>query len=517
MPQTIAIATLIMMASVFLSRVTGVLREMLIAYAGGTQAAVDAYQVAFVIPEILNHIAASGFLSVTFIPIFTGYLVAGRPAEGWRTLSLILTVCGSLLLLLIALCWLLAPQLVALLAPGWQDAALSAQAVQMTRIIIPAQFFFFVGGLLMAVQFAHQRFLIPALAPLIYNLGIILGGWLLGPRLGMAGFAWGVLGGAALGNFGLQLWGAWRIGLQYRPAWHLRHPDLRRYILLTLPLMVGLTVTFSTEILLKFFGSFLPPGQIAALNYALRVMLMLTAFLGQAVGVASFPFMARLAAAQQYEALQNLLNQTLRYLGLLLPLAGMVMVLRQEIIEVLFQRGAFDEAATHLTSTALLFLMPGAFAFAAQTVVVRGWYALQNTLTPALYSSLAVLLSLPVYALGSYLGGIAGVAAAIAFSGWLQVLLLYTLWNRQQPNPASRRVYRFLLIMLLVSLPLNALLAVLRTILSGWLAPAQIGSNLLLIMLVGLAGTGLLVGGGYLARVEEVRGLVHKITRIHTS
>ncbi|HIJ57961.1 MAG TPA: murein biosynthesis integral membrane protein MurJ, partial [Deltaproteobacteria bacterium] len=144
--RKVGIASLIMMLSVFLSRVIGLFREMVIAYIGGASGDVDAYQVAFVIPEILNHIVASGFLSVTFIPIFSRYLSQDREADGWRIFSIIYTVFGSLLLLLIIIAVLLAPSLVKLLAPGFDEPVKFQMAVRMTRIIIPAQFFFFSGG-----------------------------------------------------------------------------------------------------------------------------------------------------------------------------------------------------------------------------------------------------------------------------------------------------------------------------------------------------------------------------------
>ena len=244
--KKVGIASLIMMASVFLSRSIGLFREMVIAYIAGAGGEVDAYQIAFVVPEILNHLVASGFLSVTFIPIFSRYLADNREAEGWRVFSVILTCFGMLLLIFITLSVIFAPELVSLIAPGIDDPVLKSKAVRMTRIIMPAQFFFFSGGMLMAVQFAKEKFALPALAPLFYNLGIIGGGVFLAPNLGMEGFSWGVLAGAFGGNFALQYWGARRVGMDYRPVVDFRHPDLRKYIVLTLPLMLGLTMTFST-------------------------------------------------------------------------------------------------------------------------------------------------------------------------------------------------------------------------------------------------------------------------------
>ncbi|MEX1325988.1 MAG: lipid II flippase MurJ, partial [Desulfobacterales bacterium] len=205
--KKVGIASLIMMASVFLSRVVGLFREMVIAHIGGAGAAVDAYQVAFVIPDILNHVVASGFMSVTFIPIFSRYLADNREDDGWMVFSIILNCFGCFLVALIIVAVALTPQLIALIAPGLKNPDTIANAVRMTRIILPAQLFFFVGGLLMAVQFSKEKFFIPAMAPLLYNLGIISGGLILGPWIGIEGFAWGVLIGAFSGNLFIQFFG----------------------------------------------------------------------------------------------------------------------------------------------------------------------------------------------------------------------------------------------------------------------------------------------------------------------
>ncbi|MGD9139052.1 MAG: lipid II flippase MurJ, partial [Desulfobacterales bacterium] len=239
--RKVGIAAVIMMASVFLSRLSGFFRLMVIAYIGGRSGDVDAYQMAFFIPEILNHMVASGFLSITFIPIFSRYLAENRETQGWRVFSIVLTGFGSLLLLFIGIAYLFTPQLVGLVAQGRTDPVFRDNVIRMTRIIIPAQFFFFTGGLFMAVQFAKEKFLIPALAPILYNLGIISGGIFLSSRFGMEGFSWGVLAGALIGNFAVQYWGARRVGMKFTPVFDFKHPDLKKYIKLTLPLMFGLT------------------------------------------------------------------------------------------------------------------------------------------------------------------------------------------------------------------------------------------------------------------------------------
>jgi putative peptidoglycan lipid II flippase len=510
--KKVGVAAVIMTVSIFLSRLMGLAREMVIAHAGGAGEAVDAYQVAFMLPEILNHVVASGFLSVTFIPIFARYLAADREAQGWAVFSLIMTVFGLGLAAAIAVAFLFAPELVALLAPGLPAGDTFGSAVRMTRIIIPAQFFFFSGGLLMAVQFARKRFLVPALAPLFYNLGIILGGLLLGPRLGIEGFAWGVLGGAFVGNFAVQYFGARQIGMRWRFVFTLRHPDLKRYILLTLPLMVGLSMTFSTEIFMRFFGSFLPPGSIAGLNYGLRIMLLLVAFFGQAVGVAAFPFLASLAAQQKIGEMNRLLNGTLRYLALVVPFSALLMVLRSEVVRVLFERGQFDAAATALTARVLACLLLGAFAFTAHTVVVRGYYAVQNTLFPALFGTVAVVASLPLYLVGMQRFGVQGVALAISLSVILQVVLLYALWNRRTGNSGSRAVYRFYLKIFALSLPLGLALEGGRQALRA-LVPAadSFAGSLGVACGTGALFVALLAASGHLLRIQEIDDFLARI------
>jgi len=511
--RKVGIAAVIMMASVFLSRLFGFFRLMTIAYVGGRGADVDAYQIAFVIPEILNHVVASGFLSITFIPIFSRYLSQNREAQGWHVFSIIFTSFGSLLLIFIIAAHIFAPELVAVLARGRSNPQFRESVVHMTRIILPAQFFFFTGGLFMAVQFAKEKFFIPALAPIIYNLGIIAGGFLLGPRIGMEGFSWGVLAGAFIGNFALQWWGASREGLKFSVEFDFRHPDLKRYIKLTLPLMLGMTMFFSMEIFKIFFGSYLPAGSIADLEYSMRTMLLLVAFFGQAVGVASYPFMARLVAEEKMQQLNDLLNNTLRYLSLVIPISVLFMVLRKEVILILFQRGEFDAAATGQTAAVLLFMLVGSFAFAANTIVPRAYYATQDTLFPAIYGTAAVLVSIPLYWLGLNIMGTLGVALAASLSAIMQVLVLYFLWNRRHRNPGSRPVYRLYLKMIAFSIPFGLFLEWFKSAVLLRIDASTFAGSLIVCGVCGAVSALILLAAGYGLGINEISELSRRVRK----
>ncbi|MBF0388723.1 MAG: murein biosynthesis integral membrane protein MurJ [Desulfamplus sp.] len=517
--KKVGIASFIMILSVFSSRVIGLVREMTIAFAGGAAGEVDAYQIAFIIPEILNHVVASGFLSVTFIPIFSSYLAKDDEGEGWRVFSTIFNTFSIALIIFIAIAFYYSPQLVRFFAPGFKEPALFDSAVKMTRIIMPAQLFFFAGGMFMAVQFTKERFFIPALAPLLYNLGIIVGG-LIGLVLnqetqnstGMEGFAWGVLLGAFVGNFALQYFGAKRVGMKISFIVNLKHPEFVKYIVVTVPLIVGVSMTFSTEIFLKYFGSYLPNGTIAALNYALRVMFILVGIFGQAVGVASYPFMANLASLGKIDELNELLNTTLKYLLLVIPISVLFMVLRYEIIFLLFERGRFDPNSTRITSQILPFIMAGTFAFAAQTVVVRGYYATQNTWFPAIFSTAATIGSIPLFFILMRWIGAQGVAIALSLSAFINSGLLFTLWNKKSGNIGAGSVYLFMVKVIALSCGIGLILwkitLELKSILGG---VTPIYQSLIVSTVIAFLFIVLFILSGTIFKIKEITVFTNKI------
>lgn len=510
--KKIGIATIIMMTSIFLSRVIGYVRESVIAAVSGADATVDAYRVAFSLPEILNHVLASGFLSVTFIPIFSRYLANDDEDGAWNIFSVILTTFGALLAVLIILSMNFAPQIVPLLAWGRKDPVFISMSVHMTRIILPAQLFFFAGGILMAVQFAKEQFWIPALAPLVYSLGIICGGLFLGPRIGVEGFSWGALAGAFVGNFLIQIYGASKVGLQFSFRFNLRHKDLHHYILLTLPLMVGLTMVFSMEIFTKFFGSYLEEGSIAWLDFAKYIMMMPVSFFGQAVGVAAFPYLARLAAEKRWMDLNRMLNTLLRYLmTLVISTSILLYVLRFEIIHVIYEHMKFHPEDTKMTAIALSGFLLGAFAMPAMNMINRGFYAMQNTLLPAIYGTVAVVASLPVYWLGLKMYGLLGVALAASISSIFQVVLLFAVWNRRSNNVESRSVYLTCLKTVSAGIPMGAALWFTHHLLVARIDPTSLYGSLLVISGVSVVFLVIMALGGWIFRVEGIRYIGERI------
>lgn len=418
-------AAAVMMSSVFLSRLLGYARDAVIAYRHGATPETDAYFAAFTLPDFLNYLLAGGALSITFIPIFARCVAEGREQDGHRAFSVIATVMGIAMLFFIILGEFLAERLVPIIAPGFPPDQV-ATAARLTRIVLPAQAFFYLGGLLMAVQYAKNRFFLPALAPLVYNAGIIAGGIALGRTHGMAGFAWGVLAGSFVGNFAIQAAGAYRAGLSFSPRIDLQDPGLREFVRLSIPIMLGFSLVVVDEWMTRVFGSFLIAGAITWLNNARRLMQVPIGVFGQASGVASYPFLSALAARGERTAMWDTLSLTLRWVFFVACFAAAAIgVLSREVVLVVFKRGAFSIEDTLNTAAALAVFSAGIPLWCMQTIVARGFYALKDTWTPTLVGTGAWLCTLPAYYLLTQRMGVRGLALASTAGILLYALVLY--------------------------------------------------------------------------------------------
>ena len=392
----------------------------------------DAYYAAFTLPDLMSYFLVGGVLSVTFVPLFSDHIERGDEAGGWRLFSTIATIIGALMIGATVAAEALAPQLVGAL---FSELAPSTRAatVRMTRILLPAQIFFYLGGLLAATLMARGRFKVVALTPLVYNACIILGGVALGPWMGMEGFAVGALAGAILGPFGLTLW-ATRREVKFWPNMDWRSPGFRRFIALSAPLMLGASLVSADAWLLQILGGRLDEGTISALNYGRRLMMVPIAVLAQAVGQAALPFMAQLASRGEREALAALLTQTLRPLILFSLVASALMIaLARPLVAVVFERGAFNAADTAATASVLVWFSVGIAAWSLQGVAARAFYAEQDTLTPMIPSTLMLFAALPAYWAVSDRYGAEGLALIASVGITLQGVITLALYRRRNP------------------------------------------------------------------------------------
>src|ERR1700693_5818457 len=341
-------ATLLLMSAVMLSRVIGYVREAYIAYAFGAGPATDAYVAGFTIPDWLNYLVAGGTASITFVSIYTRFVAEKKEAEAEKTFSVIITVMTAVLGVGILLAEIFTPQISGQLFPKFTPEQMQL-CVHLTRILLPAQLFFYVGGVVSAVLLSRRLFLFPAFAPLLYNAAIIGGGVLLSRRLGIASLAYGAVAGSFLGPFLINAIGAARIGAGYRISFDLRNSAFREWVRLSIPLMLGVSLVTADDWILRYFASS-GIGDIARLNYAKRLFAVPIAILGQAVGQASLPFFARLFNEKRLKEFASTVNGSVyRITAASLLVTGWMMAIAVPLIDLVYRRGHFTFADSEST------------------------------------------------------------------------------------------------------------------------------------------------------------------------
>ncbi len=429
--QGMGIAAAALGASVFVSRILGLVRDKVISYYFGTGTEADVYFNAFVVPDFLNYLLAGGYFSITLVPLLAKAF-ASNEEDGWRFFSA--AVCWSALAIavLTALAWVFTPTLTPLIAPGFTPEA-RERLTLFLRIILPAQACFLPGACFTAMLYYRRQFAAPALTPLVYNGCIIVCGviWLhLFPERGMEGFCWGVLVGAALGSLLLPALAVRAGGLRFAPG--LRHPLLKTMLLLALPLMLGQSIAALDEQFVRVFGSLAGDGGVSLLSYARRIMQVPVGVVAQAAGVASYPFLAALAASGERDKFDSSLNQALVNTVLVaLPLSLWMLVSAEPIMRLIFQQGHFTAGAASQSGVLLAIMLVGVSLWAVQQVIGRAFYARQDTLTPALAGTGATLAALPVYWFGAKIFGAAGVAVAGLWGVLLYAGALCLIWRKR--------------------------------------------------------------------------------------
>jgi putative peptidoglycan lipid II flippase len=390
-------ATLLMMTAIMLSRVIGYVREAYIAWAFGAGPQTDAYVAGFTIPDWLNYIVAGGTASITFVSIYTRFLAENKEEEAQKTFSIIITVMTAVLGSGTVLAEIFTPQIERHLVKNFTPEQLEL-CVHLTRILLPAQLFFYVGGVVSAVLLSRRLFLLPAFGPLLYNVAIIAGGLLFSHRIGIASLAYGALMGSFLGPFLVNAIGAASVGTGYRISFDIRNPAFRDWVRLTIPLMVGVSLVTADDWILRYFASG-SVGDITRLNYAKRLFQVPIAVLGQAIGQASLPFFARLFGEKRMEEFAQLVNASIyRITACSLVATSLMATAALPLVDLVYRRGRFQFSDTEITAVYFWWFSLSLAFWSAQALYSRAFYAAGDTLTPMVASSLITVASIPMYA-----------------------------------------------------------------------------------------------------------------------
>jgi putative peptidoglycan lipid II flippase len=475
------IAAAIVAGGVLVSRLLGLVRQVVFAWLLGAGATGDEYFVAFLIPDLLNYLLAGAYMAITLIPLLTRRFASGDEEDARRAFWAVARPLTYGIAGLVIVAMPLVEPLLRVVEPGFTESQV-AEAGRLTRIVLPAQVFFVLGQLLTAWQFAREKFLIPTLGPIVYNLAIIAGG--LAGGLGRddptaTGFAWGALAGAFLGIFALQAWGAWREGLRFPGERIRRHPAVGRYFALAIPLMLGQSLVVLDEQLGRTFGSLHADGGVSWLTFGRQTMLVPVGVIAQAAGVATYPFLARLAAEGRGAELAQAVGRAVRFvLALSLAAAAALIALAEPVVRLLYERGSFDAADTLATAGTVVFFAIGVPMWGIQQILARGFYAREEMWAPVVVGTLATAAAVPIYWVLDAALGVEGLALASSVAVTLYTAALAVVWYRRTGAAAARPVAATGLMVLPLAVLGGVAAFALGEWLTGELAPGWVGDAL---------------------------------------
>ena len=380
------------MFALLLGQLAGLARSILVAGTFGASPELDAFTAANRVSETLFLLIAGGALGSAFIPTFTGLLARAEKDSAWRLASALANAVILTLSLLAVLLAVFAPQVVRYaLAPGFSEKPeLFALTVSLLRIQLISTVLFGLGGLIAGILNAHQIFLIPALTPAMYQLGIIFGTVFLSPRMGIDGLAWGVVIGA-LAYLLVQIPTLIKQKGNYTPTFGFENPDVRRVIFLMGPRLLGVAVVQLNFWINIRLASQMEEGSVASLSFGFALMLMAQAAIAQSIAIAAMPTFSAQHALGKTDEMRASLAASLRGVILLaLPASIGLMLLREPLISFLYQRGKFDEHDVQLTAWALLWYAAGLVGHSIMEILTRAFYAQQDTKTPVIIGTIAM-------------------------------------------------------------------------------------------------------------------------------
>ena len=501
--------------AVMCSRVLGLVREQIFAALFGGGMAMDAFTAAFRIPNLLRDLFAEGALSMAFVTTFSKTIARGGDEDAWRLANKVATMTALVLGVLCVVGMVFSPELVALLAPGF-DLEKAALTAHLTRIMFPFILLVSLAALVMGMLNAKNRFGMPAMASSFFNIGSIVGGVALGfwidPHFGpraLIGLAFATLIGGGL-QLAVQLPSLARLGYRFRPDLHWRDPGIKAILLLMGPAVIAASTTQINVLVNSMFASTLGDGAIFWLAIAFRLMQLPLGLFGVALGTVTLPLLSRLVVAGKTQEFRSELARAIRW-GLLLTLPSMagLMLLAEPIISVLYQHGKFNADQAAHAAGALRFYAIGLGGYAALKVLVNAFYALDRRKTPMLVSFIAVGLNLLFNWIFTFrLGwGYRGLAFSTGCVATFNFLLLYFLMQHQLKGLESRHLLSMLAKLALAIVPLVAVCAASsHWLLADWQHQALLPKITALLVTV-VAAAGLFAASGILLHIEELKEL----------
>ena len=426
-----------------LSRILGLVREMVLANQFGTTSTMDAYVSAFRIPDLLFLVVIAGSFGAAFIPVFGEYIAKGDEERAWRLASAVLTWAGIVVLALSLIIFVFARPLMGIVAPGF-DEETTTLAVDLMRILLLSPIFLGTGIAFKGILEAQHQFTWPAFVPLIYNVAIIIGAIGFAPTYGIQAVAWAVILGA-LGHMLIQLPSVLRSGLVFRPTLNRQVDGLAEVGRLLGPRIIGLAAFQVNFIAINAFASTLTSERVSALNYSWQLLMLPHGVLALSISTVIFPTLAELYSTGDDAGFRSTLDRTLRpLLFLSIPASAGLFLVREPIARLIYESGTFDERSTELVAAPLAWFAAGLVGYALTEILTRVFYATRDTRTPVITGVLTVIANLLLCALLIGSLGHSGLALALSVTTGAEAVILWLFLRQRAGGVVGRDFLQWL-------------------------------------------------------------------------
>lgn len=429
--ENIQRATIIVMITLLISRILGFVREVIVANVYGASIQTDAFFAAFTIPDVMFNLLIAGALSSGFMPVFTSYLAKGEEEQAWKSANSFISISLIFILIFNVIGITFARFLVPLVASGMMKTPEGFNlTVKLTQIMFTAVTFTVLAGLLRGILNSYKVFTTPAIGPVLYNVGMILGAIVLGmTSLGIYGMTIGVIVGALM-NFLVQVPDFRSVGAARYLKFSVdtKDPGFRKMIALMIPAIIGLSVSQLNIVINQNVATLLGDGFLTLVRYANRVMLLPLGIFAMGIATTLFPVMNSQIARKEFSDFKDTFSEGFRtIMYITIPAAVGMIVLSEPVVRVLFKSGSFTESDVQITGVILAFYSIGLIGQSGVQIITRGFYAIQDTKTPVKVAFITVIIN-AILSIGlTFLTplGIAGVSCAYSVSSIVNMYLLY--------------------------------------------------------------------------------------------
>jgi len=494
-----------------LSRILGLLREMILARKFGTTPDMDAYAAAFRVPDLLFLVVMSGAFGAAFIPVFAGFVDRNDREKASRLASAMLSWTGIGIFVLSALAFILADPLTHLVAPGY-DAYTHDLTVQLMRPLLLSPIFLGLAIACKGILEAQNQFTLPAIAPVLYNIAIIVAAWFFADEFGIHAVVWGVIIGAFL-QLALQAPAIFRSGLTLRPTLDRTVDGLREVLRLLGPRVIGLAAFQLNFIFITAFASILGAQYPSGLNYAWLLLMLPHGVLALSLSTVAFPSLAALYGRGDRDGFARLLDRTMRpLLFLSIPASVGLVMIGRAVITVIFEGGRFTSQSTDIVAGAFFWFALGLVGYGLTEIVTRVFYAMKDTRTPVITTVLTILLNIILARLLMDSLGVEGLAISLTVTTAAEAIIMLAFLRQRSGKVFSEGFFGWLVRVCIAAAIMGVVIGVSRP----WLNDVLESETSLIIHIVyfGMC-TGLYVvtfaWAAWVLRVPELMMIVDRV------